>query len=88
MLTPPRRYNPAVVTPDLLQTVLTLPVADRIDLLRRLQDNLRADPAASPLTDAHRHILEARLADFRADPNSGSPWDEVSGRLQAMLDGR
>jgi hypothetical protein len=38
-----------------------------------------------PLTVHERALLEARLAAYAKDPDAGSTWEEVEGRIQARL---
>jgi len=37
------------------------------------------------LTDADKAALDAALADYQKDPDSGSTWEEVKARIQAKL---
>lgn len=74
-----------MVAKNLLDDVLALPVADRIELFKRLRDNLRNDPALFPMSDAHKRILDERLAEYELDPEEGSSWDEVEARIVANL---
>ena len=39
------------------------------------------------LTDHEKASLEARLAAYAKDPDTGSPWEEVEGRIRARLRG-
>jgi len=59
-----------------------LSTAERIRLLQDLWDDIAADPAAIPLTDAQRAELENRLEDHRADPDACVDWSDVKARLQ------
>ena len=38
-----------------------------------------------PLTDEEKALLEARLAAYEKDPDAGSSWEEVEGRVRARL---
>ena len=38
-----------------------------------------------PLTDAEKALLEARLAAYEQDPDSGSSWAEVESRIRTRL---
>jgi hypothetical protein len=44
-------YNHAVVTKTLIESVIALPIAERLELLDRLRESLRNDPALAPLSD-------------------------------------
>ena len=37
------------------------------------------------LTDADKALLETRLAGCQQDPEAGSSWEEVEGRIRARL---
>lgn len=41
-----------------------------------------------PLTQHEKAILDARLAAYANDPDAGSTWEEVEGRIRARLDQR
>jgi hypothetical protein len=38
-----------------------------------------------PLTVQEKALLEARLASYAKDPDAGSTWEEVEGRIRARL---
>jgi putative addiction module component (TIGR02574 family) len=38
-----------------------------------------------PLTVHEKAILDARLAAYAKDPDAGSTWEEVEGRIRARL---
>jgi putative addiction module component len=38
-----------------------------------------------PLTVHEKALLEARLAAYAKDPDAGSTWEEVEGRIRARL---
>jgi putative addiction module component (TIGR02574 family) len=38
-----------------------------------------------PLTVQERALLDARLAAYAKDPDAGSTWEEVEGRIRARL---
>lgn len=40
---------------------------------------------AGELSDADKAALDMALADYRANPDAGSPWPEVLARIQAKL---
>jgi putative addiction module component (TIGR02574 family) len=37
------------------------------------------------LTDADKSALDARLAEYKKNPNAGSTWEEVMARIEAKL---
>ena len=60
-----------------------LSVAERIVLVEEIWDSIAAETAGLPLTESQRIDLERRLADHRANPQSGSTWEEVRSRLRS-----
>ena len=38
-----------------------------------------------PLTVREKALLEARLASYAKDPDAGSKWEEVEGRIRARF---
>jgi putative addiction module component (TIGR02574 family) len=61
--------------------LLELPVAERIRLVGLIWDSIAAVPDAIPVSDKLRAELDRRLAEFEADPESGSPWEAVRDRI-------
>ncbi len=55
----------------------------RLDLLERLWDSLRSDPASFGLSEGHRQELDGRLDRLDAEGPMGVPWEDV---LQEMDD--
>ena len=51
-------------------------------VLTKLNDEEWLDP---DLTDDDKSLLNERIADYRKNPEGGSPWEEVDKRLLAML---
>jgi len=76
-----------MVAKNLLESVLALPVEDRMELLERLRENLRNDPALLPLTPEHQKILDERLTEFEGSPDEGSSWEEVEARIRSNVGG-
>jgi putative addiction module component (TIGR02574 family) len=76
-----------MVAKNLLETVFALPMEDRVELLRRLRENLLDEARATALSPEHRRILDQRLAEFERDPEEGSTWEEVEGRIRTDIGG-
>jgi putative addiction module component (TIGR02574 family) len=70
--------------PSLLQEAQRLPVEERIELVGAIWDTLEeaSGPEALSVSAAHRAELDRRLADLEANPDAGSSWEEVRGRLE------
>jgi putative addiction module component (TIGR02574 family) len=67
----------AISAADLLQ----LSVAERIELVGEIWDSIAAVPEQVEISPELQQLLEARLADYRANPDAGSPWSEVKARI-------
>jgi len=52
-------------------------VEEKIDYVQSLWDRIAVDESQIPVSDWHRELLNERLADYRANPNEGRPWEEV-----------
>lgn len=65
---------------SLIEQVLNLPPAERMDLMDRIWDSLAEKPELIPLPEEHRRILEARLKSHRANPGEVVSWEAVRGR--------
>ena len=57
--------------------ILKLPVEERMRLVELLWESLAADPAALPLGDAHREVIDERLAEHERNPDDVATRDEV-----------
>jgi putative addiction module component (TIGR02574 family) len=68
----------------IIEQVQHLPVEQRIELAEAIWDTIAedADAAALPLSEAHRAKLDRRLADWEANPDAGSSWEDVRFRLE------
>ena len=67
---------------SLVADILELPVAERVRLVEAIWDSIAAAPEALPLTDWQREELDRRLAEFEADPDSGSTLEQVFARIR------
>ncbi len=63
--------------------LLTLPLAERIELVEDLWDSIAADAELVPVPESHRRELARRRAAHREDPTAVRPWEEVRRRLWA-----
>ena len=57
--------------------ILKLPVEERMRLVELIWESLAANPAALPLGDAHRALLDERLAEHERNPDDIATRDEV-----------
>jgi putative addiction module component (TIGR02574 family) len=54
---------------------------ERRELMFEIWDSLAATEVSRPLTEIENQLIDERLAAYRANPQAGSPWDEVKARL-------
>lgn len=57
--------------------ILKLPVEERMRLAEQIWESLAVNPASVPLGDAHRAIIDERLADHERNPDDVTTRDEV-----------
>lgn len=62
--------------------ILKLPVEERLRLVELIWESLAADPSVVPLGDAHRAVIDERLAEHERTP------DDVVSRDQVFADAR
>jgi len=66
----------------LVAEILELPITERMQLVEAIWDSISAAPESLPLTQWQREELDRRLAEYEADPASGSSLEEVFGRIR------
>jgi putative addiction module component (TIGR02574 family) len=64
-----------------LSELLTLPPAERLQLVEAIWDSLAEVPDVIPIGNDLREELDRRLAAYRANPSSARPWAEVKAEL-------
>jgi putative addiction module component (TIGR02574 family) len=64
----------------LLQEIIQLPIADRIEIVEQIWDSIAADSGSTPLSPAQRDELAWRI-DHPSDVTYS--WDEVQARARA-----
>ena len=57
--------------------ILKLPVEERMHLVELIWESLIANPEALPLGDAHRAVIDERLAEHERQPDDVVTRDEV-----------
>lgn len=67
--------------------LLELPVSERLRLVELLWDSIAAVPETLSIPDELKAELDRRLADFEADPEGGSSWEDVRSRILQRLQG-
>jgi putative addiction module component (TIGR02574 family) len=64
--------------------LLKLDVATRLELIEELWDSIASDEEAArqlPVSEAERAMLDARLREYRANPDAGQAWAEVRAEI-------
>ena len=62
--------------------ILKLPVEERLRLVELIWESLAADPSGVPLGDAHRAVIDERLAEHECNP------DDVVSRGEVLAEAR
>lgn len=71
---------------DLLNELLKLTPAERIELAEDLWDSVAANPEdLPPLSAGERAEIDRRLAEHERDPDAAVSWKEVRARLIAKF---
>lgn len=65
-----------------ISDILELPIQERIHLVELIWDSVAAVPEAVEISPALKAELEARLAEFEANPDAGYFWDQVKAHLE------
>ena len=63
-----------------------LSAEDRLDLMHEIWDSLAVEPVRPPISDALRRELERRVAEHRANPEDGVPWEQVRAEALARFE--
>jgi putative addiction module component (TIGR02574 family) len=61
--------------------ILSLSIAERIELIGDLWDSMAEVPEAIALTEAQQAELDRRLDAHRQNPSAGAPWPVVRERI-------
>jgi putative addiction module component (TIGR02574 family) len=60
-----------------ISAILKLPVEERLHLVELIWESLTASSTALPLSDAHRAVIEKRLAEHNLNPDDVVSRDEI-----------
>jgi putative addiction module component (TIGR02574 family) len=64
-----------------LQSLLSLSVAQRIELVETLWDSVTVEAQTLPLQEQERLEIELRLSEHKANPGDTVSWDRVKSEL-------
>ena len=82
---PPLRFKgpcpPVLPALPVVDDLLTLPLAQRLELVQTLWDSIAAEQTGPDLTDADRQLIDQRLESFRAD---GYPGVDAEAALDSI----
>jgi len=62
-----------------------LEVAEKLQLVEDLWDNIAATPEAVPVEDWQKDELARLKAAHQQNPESGSSWDDVKARIRVIV---
>jgi putative addiction module component (TIGR02574 family) len=71
--------------------LLELDVQTRLELIDQLWESVVNDlndpskPNALPISETTRALLEERRREYRADPSTAVPWEDVHAQLLRLL---
>ena len=57
--------------------ILKLPAEERLRLVELIWESLAAKPSEVPLSDAHRTVIDERVAEHERNPDDVVPREEV-----------
>ena len=61
--------------------IAEMPIQQRIQLVEDIWDSIAEIPEAVQIPEWHKKELEKRLEAYHANPDEGSPWQEVKKRI-------
>ena len=65
--------------------ILSLSVAERIQLAEDIWDSVLEVPESIPLTESEKSELDHRLDAYHRNPSEGSPWGMVRERIRNRM---
>jgi putative addiction module component (TIGR02574 family) len=71
-----------MVAKNLLENVLALPVAERLELASRIWESVKDTPEAQALPDWQKEMLDERLRDMEENPDDEVSWEDVEAELR------
>ncbi len=69
----------------LIPQVAELTVAEKLQLIGQLWDEVLAHPDQIPVTEWQKRLLDQRHQEFLKNPDDGEPWEVVKERIRREL---
>jgi len=75
------------VSNALLHEAEKLTIAERVELVEAIWNSIpaAADATMLPVPEAHKRVVDERLAEIEANPSAGDSWEDVRARLERDL---
>lgn len=70
---------------EVLSAANALSIDDRMRLVEEVWEGIQAEEPMPELTEAQKHELDRRLAEYEAHPESAVPWEQVAAEARARL---
>lgn len=65
----------------MLEEILELSVSERIQLAQDIWESIAELPGSLELDEDQKQELRTRLAEYRANPNSGISWEDLKQKI-------
>ncbi len=69
----------------MVNDLLTLPLAERLELVQTLWDSIAAEQRPPELSDADRQLIDQRMEDYLADGDPGLDAEAVLDAIEQSL---
>lgn len=70
---------------SLSEKILQLSISERIQLAEDIWDSIAVNQHCVDMTELQKTILQERLEDYAANPESGESWEKVHKRILQSL---
>ncbi|HKI30849.1 MAG TPA: addiction module protein [Gemmataceae bacterium] len=73
-----------MVQPYDFAAITTLSIDERIALVQAIWDSIAAETDQLPLTEPQKRLLDRRIAELDANPESVLTWEEIKARVRGQ----
>ena len=80
-----RSQPPGLPARPVVNDLLTLPLAERLELVQTLWDSIAAEQIGPELTDADQQLIDQRLESFLTDGDTGHDADALFAAIEQSL---